>query len=66
MKPSTKGPIMNDKIAAVKNHVKKHRAKYAVAGTLVVCTVIHIRIVSNLNRFLDDHDLMDMYYTNGE
>ncbi|ADD80934.1 gp043 [Rhodococcus phage ReqiPepy6] len=53
---------MNTKIAAVKNHVKKHRAIYAAAGTLIVCTAAHIRIVSNLNRFLDAHDLMDQYY----
>lgn len=58
---------MNTKITAVKDHVKKHRAKYAAAGTLIACTVVHIRIVSGLNTFLADHDLMDQYYyTEGE
>ncbi len=41
--PLPKGNAMN-KLHAVKNHVYKHRAKYAAATTLAVCvTVVHAR-----------------------
>jgi len=53
---------MKKKIANVKNHVVKHRTKYAVGATVVVLTAGHLRTVGKLNEFLKEHDLFDAYY----
>jgi len=53
---------MYNNYVAVKKHVHKHRAKYAVAATLTTFAVIRIRSAVRWNTFLKDHDLFDTYY----
>ena len=53
---------MNNKIKSVKNHIQKHRVKYAVAATVTTCAALHFATVNQWNAFLDDHDLRDQYY----
>lgn len=57
-----KGPMMNEKIEAARTHIRKHRAKYAAAVTLVTCLVVHRLAVNEWNEFLDEYDLTEEYY----
>ena len=55
---------MNEKFVALKNHVKLHRAKYAAAATLTTCVAVQVcYIVPSWNKFLDEHDLLEEYYS---
>lgn len=48
---------MKKQLATVKNHIIKHRAKYAVAATLAVVGVVYVRASSEIEEFLDENDL---------
>ena len=67
MRPSNKETIVKNKVIRVKNHVVKHRAKYAVAATLTVCTVIAYRNAKALNVFLIENGIdPDTYWLTPE
>lgn len=51
-----------NQLKAVKNHVYRNRAKYAVAATVVVCGYLHRKQVDHMNVFLDANGLMEKYY----
>jgi len=53
---------MKNKIVAAKDHVVKHRAKYAAGATAVVLVTGHIHTIGKINVFLKEHDLFDAYY----
>lgn len=55
--------MLNEKIASAKDFAHKHRAKIAVAATLTGCVIVQIKIASNWNDFLKEHDLTDEYYS---
>ena len=49
-------------IAKAKNHIRKHRAKYAAATTLTACVYVHYRIARQWNKYLEVNDLLDDFY----
>lgn len=55
-----------NKLTAVKNHVVRNRAKYAVAATLTVCVALQINNAKTWNAFLDKHGLTNEYYETEE
>jgi hypothetical protein len=61
---------MKNKAQRLKNHVSRHRAKYAAASTAVVITTGYLKLqmynAETLNAFLEKHDLLDEYYQMNE
>ena len=51
------------KINSVKTHVVTHRAKYAAATTAAAFVTLMHRNAKVLNEFLEEHNLLDEYYT---
>lgn len=51
---------------SVKNHVHKHRAKYAVVTTAAAFTALMMRNAEDWNNFLKEHNLYDEYYKTEE
>lgn len=51
------------KLSTVKTHVTKHRAKYAAAATLVVCTALHVTVVARFNKVIDENNLNHLFYS---
>lgn len=47
----------------VKNHVVKHRAKYATAATAAVAIKLQMQTAEKFNTFLESKDLLDEFYT---
>lgn len=53
---------MNAKLSAVKNHVIRHRAKYASAATATVLAGYYIRkVVPEWTEFLVEQGVMDAW-----
>lgn len=46
-----------------KNHVVRHRAKYAATATAAVCLTLNKRNVDLFNDFLNEKDLFDEFET---
>jgi hypothetical protein len=46
----------------VKDHVVKHRAKYAVAATAAVALKLQFRTANQFNTFLEEKGLLEEYY----
>jgi hypothetical protein len=46
----------------VKNHVVKHRAKYAVAATAAVALKLQFHTANEFNTFLAEKGLLEEYY----
>jgi hypothetical protein len=44
-------------------HVIRCRGRYAALATLAVCAAINNARVKEMNGFLEDHNLLDEYYT---
>ena len=55
-----------EKIDKVKNHIRRNRAKYAVAATLTVCVAFQYRIASSWNEFLEENEMLDEFYADPE
>lgn len=57
---------MNARVAqavnSTKNFVKRHQTALAVTATATVCTVVHIMIIDDNNKFLDEHGLLEERY----
>ena len=58
--------IIKDKAVAVKQHVSKHRAKYAAGATFAGCFAAHYYIASAWNKYLDDLGLLEEFYADPE
>lgn len=60
--------IKSTKTKAIRNHVRRHRAKYAVGATLTVVAYGTIKRAKQWNEFLNEHGLLDEFYAglNGE
>ena len=53
---------MKDKLTAIKNHVTKHRAKYAAATTATVMTSLYIgKIVPEWYEFCEEQGVLDAW-----
>lgn len=50
----------------VKNHIVKHRAKYASAVTAAGCYYAHKQVVEKWNDFLEEKGLLAEYYFSEE
>lgn len=50
----------------VKNHVVKHRAKYAVAVTAAIALKLQMRTADTFNTFLEEKGLLEEYYSLSE
>lgn len=46
----------------VKNHVVKHRAKYATVATAAVAVKVQMRTADQFNAFLEAKGLLEEYY----
>ncbi len=46
----------------IKNHLVKHRTKYAVAATAAVALKLQMMTADKFNTFLESKDLLDEYY----
>jgi len=46
----------------VKNHVVKHRAKYACAATAAITLRLQMHVAHQFNTFLEEKDLLDEFY----
>lgn len=58
---------MKDKLTAVKAHILRNRAKYAIAGTATVLVGVYVRkIVPEWNEFLKEQGVYDAYYEMAE
>jgi hypothetical protein len=61
---------MLDKITStpkkVKNHVVKHRAKYAATATAVVALKLQMQTAKQFNAFLQEKGLYEEYYAIGQ
>jgi hypothetical protein len=46
----------------VKNHVVKHRTKYAIVATAAVAYGLQMHTADKFNTFLESKDLLEEYY----
>lgn len=53
---------MKKKFASTKKFVKDHQTAIAVTATAATALYLHIKVVGNLNDFLEEHNLLDVYY----
>jgi len=53
---------MSQKISFLVNFVKKHRVAISVGLTATAFILLIMRNQSELNKFLDEHNLTDQYY----
>lgn len=53
-------------LKTAKNHVKKHRAKYAAAGTAIAFLALMRHNAKELNAFLEEKGLLEEYYYSEE
>lgn len=57
---------MNKHLASAKKFVVAHKTAIAVAATSTLLVVVHINIIKQHNDFLEEHDLLDTFYTSLE
>lgn len=55
---------MRDKIASVRNFVKRHKTQLLTTGLLVTTSIAVAQHygIKDMNEFLKEHDLFDTYY----
>lgn len=53
---------MNAKLAFLKNFVKNHRVAIAVGVTTTMFLLLMMRNAKELNKFLEEHNLLEAYY----
>lgn len=47
---------------STKKFVEDHRVAIAVTITTVICLVVHVKTIGNLNDFLEEKGLLDEFY----
>jgi hypothetical protein len=58
-----KGVVMKDKFTKIKNHVTKHRVKYAVGAAITGVAVIVTKRAQEWNEFAIEEGVYDAYTT---
>jgi len=46
----------------IRNYIRNHKKHVALTSTLAAVVVVQHRGIKNLNKFLDEHDLLEEYY----
>ena len=54
--------IVTTKTAALKKHVRRYRGRYSALATLTVCVAVNSVRVTQVNEFLEEHNLLEQFY----
>jgi hypothetical protein len=53
---------MKKPLASAKNFVRRHKVAITVVATATPLILLQMRNAKALNEFLEEHDLLDVYY----